>query len=88
MAAVTVTARSYKANAAGALTHKMWNITGNDTNTFDTGIKSVRTVAFFIEPNNIVTAVAQSTVNGQIRLTFSATGAFANMDLLAILRNG
>lgn len=86
MVAVTLTARSYKANAAGALTHKHWNISGDNGQTFDTGIKSGRTTQFYMEPNNIVTAIAQSTVNGQIRLTFTATGAFANMDLMAVIR--
>ena len=86
MAAVTVTSRSTKIHSVGSTWQKMWNITGNDTNTLDTGLKSNYTWAFFLEPTSIVTAIAQSVVNGQVRLTFSATGAFANIDLLAIRR--
>ena len=42
MAAVTLTARSYKANAAGALTHKMWNISGDNAQTFDSPSKDLK----------------------------------------------
>ena len=88
MAAVTVVPRSYKPNAAGALTEKMWKITGLDTNTLDTGIKPVRSIEVFVEPSTI-TAVTQSTVNGQIRLTFAAAGgAFTATGLLVKYRNG
>lgn len=87
MAAVTVVARSYKPNAAGALTEKLWKVTGADTNTLDTGIKSVRSIEVFCEPSTI-TAIAQSTVNGQIRLTFSASAPFTSVGLLVKYRNG
>lgn len=86
MAAVTITARSTKIHNIGSTNMKQWNIGGDNTNTLDTGIKSGRTVQFYMEPNNIVTAITQSAVNGQIRLTFSATGAFAGMDLMAVWR--
>jgi hypothetical protein len=86
MAAVTITARSRKIHNLGSTNGAQWNITGNDTNTLDTGLKSNYTWQVYMEPNNIVTAVAQSTVNGQIRLTFSATGAFAGIDLLMVRR--
>lgn len=79
MAAVTVTARTNRNNVAGARLYREWRITGNDTNTIDTGLTSVRQI--FVEPCSI-TAVARSTVNGKIRLTFSASGAFTDISLL------
>lgn len=88
MAAVTVTARSYKAHNLGSATAKMWNIGGGNGDTLDTGIKSRYTVAFFMEPTSLITAITQSVVNGQIRITFTAGGAFAGMDLLGVYRNG
>lgn len=81
MAAVTLVARGYKVNVAGAHTQKRWKITGVSTNTLDTGIKSGRQITPLVEPSTI-TAIAQSTVNGQIRLTFTSTGAFTGVTLL------
>lgn len=86
MAAVTIASRFPKVHNLGSTWSKQWIITGDNTNTLDTGLKSAFTWQFYMEPNNIVTAIAQSVVNSQIRLTFSATGTFANMDLLAVRR--
>ncbi len=86
MAAVTVV-NKMKANAAGALTEKQWTLTGDNTNTFDTGVKAVRKISCFVEPSTI-TAIAQSTVNAQIRLTFTTTGPFTATGLLVKYRNG
>jgi hypothetical protein len=82
MAAVTVVARSQRRNVAGARWFYEWSITGADTNTLDTGIPTGKKVKVFVEPSTI-TAIAQSAVNGKIRLTFSATGAFTAVGVMA-----
>lgn len=81
-AAVTVVARTQRINVAGARWMYQWKVTGADTNTLDTGIPSGKRVIPFMEPCT-VTAIAQSTVNAHIRFTFSASGAFTSVGLIA-----
>lgn len=76
MAAVTVNIGP-KYDVAGARKAVEARITGNNTNTWDSGLRADPTrCVVLMEQNNIVTGVTMSTVNGQIRVTFAATGAF------------
>jgi hypothetical protein len=82
--AVTEVARKTKVNVAGARTIKQWSITGDNAQTLDTGIKFGKRVVFALEPSTI-TAIAQSDSNGQIRLTFTASGAFTAVGVTATI---
>ncbi len=80
-AAVTIVKR--RRNVAGARKFREFIITGNNTNTLDTGARDTAGVQVLIEPCT-VTAVTRSTVNGQLRLTFTAGGAFTGVTCLVI----
>lgn len=81
MAAVT-TVRS-KRNVAGARKYREFIITGADTNTLDTGCRNASaTVPSVLMETCTITAVARSIVNGQLRLTFSASGPFTAVSVM------
>lgn len=78
MAAVTVVRR--RSNVAGARKEKTFTITGTDTNTLDTRMRTVEHVS--IGPGtNAPTVAAQSAVGGYITLTFTAGGAFTAIQI-------
>lgn len=81
MAAVTVNRR--RTVVAGNRKLKIFDITGNNTNTLDTRLKRVETAAF-TPTTNTPTAAAESTVNGYITLTFTSGGAYTNQKLVVI----
>jgi hypothetical protein len=84
MAAVTLVARSKRIEKWGLRWVYLARVSGADTNTYDTGIKSVKTLRILHSEDVLVTAVAPTAVNSQWRLTFSATAPFTNLDLVLI----
>ncbi len=80
-AAVTIVKR--RRNVAGARKFREFIMTGVSGNTLDTGARDTAGVQVLVEPCAI-TAVARSTVNGQLRLTFTSGGAFTAVTCLVI----
>lgn len=76
MAAVTVV--RLKRNTAGGLRQQFVQMTGSTGDTFDTGMLNV----YKVHPESTITSYSLSTVNGQQRVTFTASGAFTAANVL------
>lgn len=84
MAAVTVTSGFPRYNVAGSKRQVSYQISGNSGDTLDVGMYSVYQVIF--DPGVITgyTLTAATPNAGQTRITFTATGAFTDVNVMVL----